>query len=104
MGAGEIRPAEQGAVHLDPAQIEARENPLQSDRLMKNSRGGLGDIPSPGKAGAPPASPRPRRAKARGPVRGPRSRPFRQRMIVVCRSLTSSSFTPKRKLRDDNAS
>src|SRR5260370_14437774 len=58
---------------------------------MRNSRGGLGDIPSPGRAGAPQAPARSRRAKAPGEAFGPKCRPFRQRVIAVCRSLTSSS-------------
>jgi hypothetical protein len=46
---------------------------------MRNSRGGLVDIPSLGKAGAPRASPQSPRVTARGQVCGPKGRPFRQR-------------------------
>jgi hypothetical protein len=66
-----------------------------SDRLMRNSRAGLGDIPSQGEVDARPASARSRRAKARGRVCGLKSRPFPQRVIVASRTLTSNDFTPK---------
>src|SRR5215831_282480 len=55
---------------------------------MKNSRGGLGDIPSPGRACDPPASGRPRRAIVRERVSGPKNRPCR-RVIADCRALPS---------------
>ena len=35
-----------------PDNDRARKNPVPSDRLMRDARGGLGDIPSLGKAGA----------------------------------------------------
>ena len=38
------------------------------------------------KAGALPASDRSRRVKARGQVCGPKGRPFKQRVIAVCRA------------------
>src|SRR2546421_9522332 len=56
--------------------------PLQIHDLIGRARGGLGDIPSPGRAGAPPASARSRRVKAPGQVFGPKSQPFRQREIA----------------------
>src|SRR6267378_842023 len=62
---------------------------------MRNSLGGLGDIPSPGKAGVPPASARSRQARARGRVCGRQDRPFRQRVIAVCRALPWCDPTPK---------
>src|SRR5438445_4589972 len=61
---------------------------------MRNSRGGLGDIPSPGKAGAPPASARSHRGTARELLTGLKGWPFRQRVIVASRSLTWIDFTP----------
>src|SRR5260370_33898597 len=61
---------------------------------MRSSRGGLGDIPSPGRAGAPPASARPRRATAPGEVFGRKSLPFRRRGIAVCRALAWCDLTP----------
>jgi hypothetical protein len=60
---------------------------------MRSSRGGLGDIPSLGKAGGPPASVRSRRAKAREEVAGWKSRPVRQRVIAAGPSLTSRDLT-----------
>src|SRR6202035_3413116 len=60
---------------------------------MRNSRGGLGDIPSLGKAGALPASAQSRRVKARGQVCGPKGRPFRQRVNAVCRALPRYDLT-----------
>ena len=64
---------------------------------MRNSRGGLGDIPSPGKAGAPPVSRRSRRAKALGGGAGPKGRPFRRRVIAVCRTLACCDLTQNRR-------
>src|SRR5260370_5372659 len=61
---------------------------------MRSSRGGLGDIPSPGRAGAPPASARPRRATASVEVFGRKSLPFRRRVIAVCRALAWCDLTP----------
>src|SRR5437016_2828588 len=66
---------------------------------MRNSHGGLGDIPSPGRAGAPPASTRSRRTKAREQASGPKSRAFRQRVIAVCRALPWCDLTPKHRGR-----
>jgi hypothetical protein len=66
---------------------------------MRNSRGGLGDIPSLGKAGALPASAQSRRVKARGQVCGPKGRPFRQRVNAVCRALPRYDLTPEHRGR-----
>src|ERR1700725_538 len=66
---------------------------------MRNSRGGLGGIPSPGRADAPPASARSRQVKARGQVCGRKGRPFRQRVIAASRTLTLSNSTPNRSRR-----
>jgi hypothetical protein len=63
---------------------------------MRNSRGDLGDIPSPSRADAPPASARSRRPKASGEVFGPKGRPFRRRVIAASRTQTSSNSTPNR--------
>jgi hypothetical protein len=71
---------------------------------MRNSRGGLGDIPSRGKAGAQPGSAQSRGAKAREEVSGPKSRPFRQRAIAVCRALPWCDPTPKHRGRHEVAS
>src|SRR5712671_2456033 len=71
---------------------------------MRNSRGGLGDIPSPGKAGAPPAAARSRRERARGQVCGPKGRAFRQRVIAVCRALPWCDPTPKHRGQHEVAS
>jgi hypothetical protein len=68
---------------------------LRRHQLMRNLRGGRDDIPSLGKAGAPPASARSRRAKACGQVCDPKGRPFRQRVIAVCRALPRCDPTPK---------
>jgi hypothetical protein len=70
---------------------------------MRNSRGGLGDIPSPGRAGAPPAFARSGRATARELVSAPKSRAFRQKAILASRRLTSNDFTPKHRGRHDVA-
>jgi hypothetical protein len=61
---------------------------------MRNSPDGLRDTPSPGKAGAPPAAARSRQARARGQVCDLKGRPFRQRVIAVCRALTCRDPTP----------
>src|SRR6267142_5123401 len=62
---------------------------------MRNSLDGLRDTLSRGKAGAPPAAARSRRARARGRVSGRKGRPFRQRAIAVCRALPWRDPTPK---------
>jgi hypothetical protein len=82
-----------------PDNDRARKNPVLSDRLMRDARGGLGDIPSLGKAGAPPASARSRRVKAREQVCGPKGRPFQQWVIAVCRALPWCDLTPKQRVR-----
>src|SRR5260370_35646389 len=64
---------------------------------MRNSRGGLGGIPSPSRAGAPPKCARSHRAKVREQVCGRKSRPFRQREIAVYRTQPWCDLTPKRK-------
>src|SRR5438105_6158882 len=70
---------------------------------MRNSRGDLRGIPSRGKAGAPPVPARSRREKASEEVLGPKSLPFRQREIAVCRAPPWCDLTPKRKRRGDFA-
>ena len=67
---------------------------------MRNSRGGLGDIPSRDRAGVKPASARSRRATSPGEVFGPKSRPFRQKVIAVCRALPWSDLTPNVPVHD----
>jgi hypothetical protein len=62
---------------------------------LDHSRSGLGDIPPPGKAGAPSAAARSRRARAREEVCEPKDRPFQQRVIAVCRALPCCDPTPK---------
>src|ERR1700730_753689 len=62
---------------------------------MRNSPDGLRDTLSPGKAGALPAAARSRRAKAGGQARERQGRPFRQRVIAVCRALPRCDPTPK---------
>jgi hypothetical protein len=80
--------------HLILRRLRPR-NPVRSSQPMRNSRGGLGGIRSPGIPGAPPAFARSRQAKAPGEVFGLKSRPFRRRVIVASRTLTSNDFTPK---------
>ena len=70
-------------------------NLARPDRLMRNSRDGLGGIPSPGRAGAPPASARSHPAKVSGEAFGPKGRPFRQRVIAVYRTQPWWDLTPK---------
>src|SRR5580692_4808432 len=70
---------------------------------MRNSRGGLGGTPSPGRAGAPQASARSRQAKATERASGLQDRPSRRRVIAVCRALPWCDLTPKRKRREDFA-
>ena len=61
----------------------------------------LGGIPSPGRAGALPASARSRLVKAPGEVFGPKSRPFRRKVIAASRTLTLSNSTPNRSRRHE---
>src|SRR5580704_7056337 len=70
---------------------------------MRNSRGGLGGTPSPGRAGAPQASARSRQAKATERASGLQDRPSRRRVIAVCRALPWCDLTPKRKRPEDFA-
>src|SRR5256885_15471025 len=70
---------------------------------MRNSRGGLGDNQSPDRADAPPASALSRLVKARAQVCELKGRPFRQRVIAVCRAPPWCDLTPKRKRRNDFA-
>src|SRR2546423_14178303 len=70
---------------------------------MRNSRGGLRDIPSRGRAGEKPASARPRQGRGREQVSSPKNRPFRRREIGVYPNPTCGDLTPKRKRQDDFA-
>src|SRR5215472_12964367 len=60
---------------------------------MKNSRGGLRDIPCRGRAGATPASARSRRGKAHGGASGTKDRPFRRTEIAAYLNPPSSDLT-----------
>src|SRR5712671_6723286 len=64
---------------------------------MRNSRGDLRGIPSQGKVDARPASARSRRTTAPGAVFGPKSRPFRRRVVAVCQALPWRDLTPNRR-------
>src|SRR5215831_5523587 len=60
---------------------------------MRNWRGGLRGIPCPDRAGAMPASARPRRGKAHGEVSAPEDRPLRRREIAACLDPPSGDVT-----------
>src|SRR5215472_16359279 len=60
---------------------------------MKNSRGGLRDIPCRGRAGATPASARSRRGKAHGRASGTKDRPFRRTEIAAYLNPPSSDLS-----------
>ena len=60
---------------------------------MRNSRDGLRDIPSRGRAGAKPVSARSPRRRQRERVSSPRNRPFQRRESAVYPNLPCSDLT-----------